>query len=114
MGLANLIAQSLSGATFMKLLTTIVVAALYLSLLASMMADAQQLAADLPIVAPRPGRTLQDHANRDLKCIAWTDGCRICERSGKSVTCPGNIGIACQPGRIRCTSRSNTRQKTQM
>jgi hypothetical protein len=35
-------------------------------------------------------------------CVAWTDGCVNCTRvKEKQIEC-SNIGIACQPGRIRC------------
>jgi hypothetical protein len=35
-------------------------------------------------------------------CFAWTDGCVNCTRvKGDQIEC-SNIGIACQPGRIRC------------
>ena len=54
---------------------------------------------------PRPGMpggepSIHGYADRDPTCIAWTDGCRACTQAGCS-----NIGIACQPGEIRCTAR---------
>src|SRR5262249_21135260 len=36
----------------------------------------------------------------DASCVVWTDGCRNCTKDGCS-----NIGIACQPGEVRCLSR---------
>jgi len=36
----------------------------------------------------------------DAGCVVWTDGCRNCTKDGCS-----NIGIACQPGEVRCLSR---------
>ena len=55
---------------------------------------------------PRPGSpgagepSIHNFADRDPTCRAWTDGCRACTQAGCS-----NIGIACQPGEIRCTGR---------
>ena len=43
---------------------------------------------------------------RDKLCLEWTDGCRGCLRSGPDDFSCSNIGIACQPQDIRCTSRT--------
>ncbi len=67
-------------------------------------ANAQQLAADLPVIAPAADPPFQTYGDRDKTCSAWTDGCRSCTRAGSEVTC-SNIGIACQPGKTRCTAR---------
>jgi hypothetical protein len=34
-------------------------------------------------------------------CLAWTDGCVICERKEGRTLC-SNIGIACQPKELSC------------
>jgi len=67
---------------------------------------AQQLAADLPVIAPATETPFQGYGNRDATCVAWTDDCRTCQRAGADLTC-SNIGIACQPGKIRCTARQD-------
>jgi hypothetical protein len=69
-------------------------------------AAAQQLAADLPVPAPSSVPPLQSYGDGDAACLSWTDDCRTCARAGADVTC-SNIGIACQPGKIRCTSRQD-------
>jgi hypothetical protein len=57
---------------------------------------------------PAPGTVaapMQRYGDSDKTCVAWTDGCRSCRRdSDQTVSC-SNIGIACQPGAIACTSR---------
>lgn len=47
------------------------------------------------------------HPDADRDCLAWTDSCVNCNRSeaGASFTC-SNIGIACQPKQVECTSRA--------
>ena len=50
---------------------------------------------------------LFNYGDFDKKCIAWTDGCRICTRH----TC-SNIGIACQPkDTVTCTASHNSSQE---
>jgi hypothetical protein len=73
-------------------------------------------AADLKLVprsTPKPAPTsatpsadvpIQAYGKHDASCVTWTDGCRNCERSADGSTC-SNIGIACQPGAIKCTGR---------
>jgi hypothetical protein len=88
-------------------------------LLASMIVFAAQFltthaatAADLPLI-PRSGPkvvvpastvSIQGYGNQDLSCLVWTDGCRNCDRTDSGSSC-SNIGIACQPGPIKCTTR---------
>jgi len=36
-------------------------------------------------------------------CLEWTDGCRVCLRSPDGSDSCSNIGIACLPGKPRCT-----------
>ncbi len=87
--------------------------ALWLALLAGA-ANAQQLAADLPPTVPAPEPTtapsFQGYGDRDTTCIAWTDECRTGQRDGATVSC-SNIGIACQPASIRCTTRQDGKQQ---
>ncbi len=78
-------------------------------------------AADLPVIprsspkslapkssvlqSPAPANvSIQGYGTQDLSCLVWTDGCRNCDRTDTGSTC-SNIGIACQPGPIQCTSR---------
>ena len=44
--------------------------------------------------------SVQSYGEHEKLCLAWTDGCVICNPSGCS-----NIGIACQPKEITCTDR---------
>lgn len=50
-------------------------------------------------VAPAP--SVQAYG-RDGRCLAWTDGCRICMRVGDASQC-STPGIACTPSAITCT-----------
>ena len=34
-------------------------------------------------------------------CLAWTDGCIVCQRDGATISC-SNPGIACQPQAPKC------------
>jgi hypothetical protein len=72
-------------------------------------------AADLS-VTPRPAPpskvpaetplSLQGFGEKDSTCLAWTDGCRSCQReTDNTVNCP-NLGIACQPAADKCTARA--------
>ena len=37
-------------------------------------------------------------------CLEWTDGCRVCQRAaGGPVSC-SNVGIACVPKAVNCTT----------
>lgn len=55
--------------------------------------------------APPIDPSIQGYGDQDKTCLTWTDGCRTCERAADDkITC-SNIGIACQPGAIACTSR---------
>ena len=69
-------------------------------------ANAQRVAADLPVTAPKSEAPIQSYGDRDATCVAWTDTCRTCQRAGSDLSC-SNIGIACQPGAIRCTARQD-------
>ena len=62
-----------------------------------------------PAPAPPPESSteasIHAYGDRDKTCQAWTDRCRSCARApDHGVNC-SNIGIACQPAEITCTSR---------
>lgn len=57
-----------------------------------------------PAAAPNDA-AIHGYGDRDKTCMAWTDTCRSCERGeGEAVHC-SNIGIACEPAAITCTTR---------
>lgn len=57
-----------------------------------------------PQVAPAES-SIQGFGDRDQACLAWTDMCHTCARGeGNTITC-SNIGIACQPSAVTCSSR---------
>lgn len=60
------------------------------------------IAGDVQEPRPMPvgEASIHGYGDRNPACVAWTDGCRACTQAGCS-----NIGIACQPGEIRCTAR---------
>ena len=46
--------------------------------------------------------TVFDYGNNNKTCVAWSDGCVTCRRiNGEQGQC-SNVGIACQPGEVRC------------
>jgi hypothetical protein len=49
---------------------------------------------------------VQSYGRHNMGCMVWTDGCVNCvrQKSGGDFSC-SNIGIACQPKEIECTSR---------
>lgn len=71
----------------------------------------QAEAADLPVQGKPPSPPSENvHAYGDSNpsCQVWTDGCRRCDRANGAPNC-SNIGIACQPGPVRCETRKSTR-----
>ena len=62
--------------------------------------------AQTPALQAPPGDpSIQRYGDQDKTCLTWADGCRTCERAADDkITC-SNIGVACQPGPIACTSR---------
>jgi hypothetical protein len=52
-----------------------------------------------------PIETIWQFGEREKLCARWTDGCRICLRSAGGVVSCSNVGIACLPEQLRCTSR---------
>jgi hypothetical protein len=61
--------------------------------------------------APAPAQessteaSIHGYGDRDKSCLAWTDQCRSCARAADNAVNCSNIGIACQPAEITCTSR---------
>jgi hypothetical protein len=100
---------------------TIILASIIL-FAAQFLATQAATAADLPLIprsspkapapkAPAPKTpvpasnvSIQGYGSHDRTCLVWTDGCRNCDRTDSGSSC-SNIGIACQPGPIRCTTR---------
>jgi hypothetical protein len=69
-------------------------------------------AADMPIktkVRPAAPDNIHTYGDSNPSCRVWTDGCRRCERAGDAPSC-SNIGIACQPGPVRCDTGSKPAQ----
>jgi hypothetical protein len=65
---------------------------------------APAVAADMPIktkVRPASADNIHTYGDRNASCQVWTDGCRRCDRASGTPSC-SNIGIACQPGPVRC------------
>ena len=66
--------------------------------------------AQTPEPAPPPASaeseaSIHAYGDRDKTCLAWTDTCRSCARGENDAIVCSNIGIACQPAVIACTSR---------
>jgi hypothetical protein len=55
--------------------------------------------------------SIHGYGDRDKSCLAWTDTCRSCERGADDAISCSNIGIACQPAEITCTSRRSAPAK---
>jgi hypothetical protein len=61
--------------------------------------------AENPATNQASDASIHGYGDRDKTCLAWTDTCRACERGdGDAISC-SNIGIACQPAQIICSSR---------
>ena len=73
-------------------------------LIASAMAGAVALAAEIEIPPPRPLENVSMQKGPP-NCSRWTDECVNCARGsdGDAPVC-STIGIACQPKAIRCLS----------
>jgi hypothetical protein len=54
---------------------------------------------------PADDTSIHAFADRDKTCVAWTDQCRACTRHADGEVSCSNIGIACQPAAITCTTR---------
>ena len=77
---------------------------------AALIAIAPALAADLP-VAPKPkSAPAQAPAGASplappaAACLEWTDGCRVCQRAAGGQASCSNVGIACVPKAVSCTT----------
>jgi hypothetical protein len=55
--------------------------------------------------------SIHGFGDHDKTCLVWTDKCSSCQRGdGDTITC-SNIGIACQPAEITCSSRQTAPAK---
>jgi hypothetical protein len=82
-----------------------------LALLHALSARATELS-----VTPRPAPpsnapaeaplSFQGFGEKDPTCLAWTDGCRSCQRETDNPVNCSNVGIACQPSADKCTARA--------
>jgi hypothetical protein len=70
----------------------------------SVMALAQQPASPgVPTSAEPP--SVHGYGDVDATCLQWADGCRACSRGTDGAPLCANIGIACQPQNVQCTTR---------
>ncbi len=56
-------------------------------------------------VMPASSDNIHAYGDKNPSCAVWTDGCRRCDRASGTPNC-SNIGIACQPGPVRCEAGS--------
>ena len=81
-------------------------------MIAAVLVAAPSGAADLPIKTkanPASSDNIHTYGESNPSCAVWTDGCRRCDRSSGAPSC-SNIGIACQPGPVRCDTGSKPAQ----
>ncbi|MBX9777470.1 MAG: hypothetical protein K2Y71_24080 [Xanthobacteraceae bacterium] len=77
-------------------------------MIAAVLLTAPSGAADMPVkgkLSPAASDNIHAYGDRNASCQVWTDGCRRCERGSDAPRC-SNIGIACQPGPVRCDGAS--------
>jgi len=55
--------------------------------------------------APKTEPQVNNYGEVDQTCLRWTDECRICGRGNDNGPACSNIGIACQPTKVRCLQR---------
>ncbi len=72
-------------------------------LLAGTIAAADQLGPSPAPVADPP--SIQAYGDIDTNCQQWSDACRACGRGSDGGPVCSNIGIACQPKPVQCTTR---------
>ena len=98
----------------MKQKRAVVLAALWAALwVTTSPAWTQSEPAPAPVPAPSSApssesaseASIHAYGDRDKTCLAWTDKCRSCARADADAINCSNIGIACQPAEITCTSR---------
>jgi hypothetical protein len=82
-------------------------AALVVPLLLHSFAQAPAPPPAAPVGPPAVGEpaTIFRFGDLDKTCLQWTDGCRNCGRDASAAPVCSNIGIACQPGEVKCTAR---------
>jgi hypothetical protein len=52
---------------------------------------------------PKPRVPAVQSNGLSASCLEWTDGCHVCARLKDGSDACSNIGIACLPGKLRCT-----------
>src|SRR5262245_22952915 len=55
-----------------------------------------------------PAENIHAYGDSNPSCQVWTDGCRRCNRTGGGAASCSNIGIACQPGAVKCETSKPT------
>ena len=55
--------------------------------------------------------SIHRYGDVDTTCEQWMDGCRACGRGGDGAPVCSNIGIACQPKAVQCTTRKEAPAK---
>ncbi len=71
--------------------------------IASAIAVAEQTAPAGPPAEEPP--SIHRYGDVDAACQQWIDGCRACDRGNDGAPVCSNIGIACQPKAVQCTTR---------
>jgi hypothetical protein len=75
------------------------------ALLANAPALGQEQAPPPASAPPDDAATIHNYGSIEKTCLRWTDGCRTCARETDDKQVCSNIGIACQPAAIICTTR---------
>ena len=73
------------------------------ALLAGTIAAAEQTGPPPTPVGDSP--SIQAYGDIDTACQQWSDACRACGRGSDGAPVCSNIGIACQPKLVQCTTR---------
>jgi hypothetical protein len=55
--------------------------------------------------APKAEPHVHNYGDVDQTCVRWTNECRICGWGKDNALACSNIGIACQPTKVRCLQR---------
>src|ERR1043166_718878 len=89
---------------WMRSIAALVIAA---GLLFAPATRAQESKPDAPAPTPESneGPSIFAYGDVEKTCLMWTDGCRTCSRDPEGAPICSNLGIACQPKEIQCTSR---------
>ena len=92
---------------------TAAVLALTVLLMAGASAQQQSPPPSQPTPAEIAAETasMQGYGDAEKTCIAWTDSCMNCTRAANGDPLCSNIGFACQPKAISCTTRTEPAKK---